>query len=261
MAPHRVDIQGHDKFYTRGANGKYPMDVDELRTSFNLSQTISDKIKDFRINRINSIYTNQSYLPLPEGAKVILHLIPFSAFSPNSNFNFEGIRDSTKEMRPMKGGGLDYQYNLDGFMYYTHDGGYTQAFKNGVIEAVNSSLLIEYSGQKSIPSSALENMILESFDDYIKILEQRNVSFPVAIALTLTGIKEYSFAAGSYTPLFRNKFPHRNDILIIPENLILDTSSRHSDLFRPIFDSLWNSYGYEKSLNFDNDGVWGQRYN
>ena len=257
-SPHRVDFQGHYKFYTRGSNGKYPMDVDELRIAFSLSQTISDRIKNFRIDRINNIYTNQSYLPLPEGAKVILHLIPFSAFSPNNNFEFQNIRNFTSEMRPMRGGGWDFQYNLDGFICYTHDGGYTQVFKNGIIEAVNSSLLKGSIGKKSIPSTSLEAMILDSFKEYKKILVTQNLTLPVAVTLSLTGIKEHEFAAGQYSPIFGNKYPHGKDVLNLPENLIQDFSSDYCQIFRPIFNSLWNSYGYEKSNNFDNEGKWRQ---
>jgi len=59
LSPHRVELQGHNKFYTRGSNGKYPMDVDELRVAFNLSQTIAEKIKNFRIDRVKKINFSQ----------------------------------------------------------------------------------------------------------------------------------------------------------------------------------------------------------
>jgi hypothetical protein len=32
--PHRVIYKGHDRFYGRNSNGKYPMDVLELRAAF-----------------------------------------------------------------------------------------------------------------------------------------------------------------------------------------------------------------------------------
>ncbi len=32
--PHRVTLEGHDKFYGRNSGGKYPLDVPELRTLF-----------------------------------------------------------------------------------------------------------------------------------------------------------------------------------------------------------------------------------
>ena len=41
--PHRVIYGGHAKFYARNSSGKYDMDVDELRISFNLTETLTGK--------------------------------------------------------------------------------------------------------------------------------------------------------------------------------------------------------------------------
>ena len=80
--PHRVSFQGHDKFYSRNSNGKHPLDVGELRTMFNLSGTLEEKIKRFRENRISSIIANESAIFLPDGAKIVLHLIPIIVYLP-----------------------------------------------------------------------------------------------------------------------------------------------------------------------------------
>ncbi len=55
ICPHRVTFGGHDKFYSRSSNGKYPLDVGELRVAFNLSETITEKIRNFRQDRISKI--------------------------------------------------------------------------------------------------------------------------------------------------------------------------------------------------------------
>jgi predicted HTH transcriptional regulator len=44
-SPHRVTFKGHDKFYSRSSNGKYALDVGELRIAFNLSETITERIR------------------------------------------------------------------------------------------------------------------------------------------------------------------------------------------------------------------------
>ncbi len=48
ISPHRVILGGHDKFYSRSSNGKYPLDVGELRIAFNLSETVTERIRNFR---------------------------------------------------------------------------------------------------------------------------------------------------------------------------------------------------------------------
>ena len=60
ISPHRVSYRGHDKFYSRSSNGKYPLDVAELRIAFNLSETITERIRDFRQDRISKIFANET---------------------------------------------------------------------------------------------------------------------------------------------------------------------------------------------------------
>ena len=46
-SPHMIDFRGKTKFYTRNSAGKHQMDIDELRMSFSLSESIIEKIKSF----------------------------------------------------------------------------------------------------------------------------------------------------------------------------------------------------------------------
>jgi len=76
ISPHRVSFKGHDKFYSRNSNGKYPLDVTELRVAFNLSETITERIRNFRQGRISKIVANETPVPFYDNAKIVLHLIP-----------------------------------------------------------------------------------------------------------------------------------------------------------------------------------------
>jgi predicted HTH transcriptional regulator len=76
VSPHRVSFKEYDKFYTRGSNGKYPLDVTELRIAFTLAETVAEKIRRFRENRISDVYADETPVPLYKGAKIILQLIP-----------------------------------------------------------------------------------------------------------------------------------------------------------------------------------------
>jgi|SRR5215213_1953265 len=43
--PHRVVYKAHDRFYARNSNGKYPMDVLELRAAFAQSSNLIERIR------------------------------------------------------------------------------------------------------------------------------------------------------------------------------------------------------------------------
>ncbi|GAI14569.1 unnamed protein product, partial [marine sediment metagenome] len=72
ISPHRVSFKGHDKFYSRSTNGKYPLDVAELRIAFNLSETITERIRKFREDRIAKIFGNETPIPFYDNPKIVL---------------------------------------------------------------------------------------------------------------------------------------------------------------------------------------------
>jgi predicted HTH transcriptional regulator len=58
--PHMVTFKGTNKFYSRNAGGKYPVDVGELRALFALSQNTTGQIKNFRTERIAQILADET---------------------------------------------------------------------------------------------------------------------------------------------------------------------------------------------------------
>ena len=156
ISPHRVTYQGHDKFYSRSSNGKYPLDVAELRTAFNLSETIIERIRKFSLDRISKILANETPVPFYDTPKIVLRIIPIISFNPVQNYDIKKIASRPGIFKPMFCSGWNNRYNLDGFLSYS--GGrndkshsYVQLFRNGIIESVEG-LLLEPSGEKLIIS-------------------------------------------------------------------------------------------------------------
>lgn len=258
-SPHMVTYQGSNKFYTRSSNGKHLMDVEELRNSFTLSEKLNERISNFRIDRVGKIYSNDAFIPLPEDiGKIVFQMVPFSAFSNSHQFPFNCINELKRDIKPMRAGGWDHQFNLDGFMGFAPNSGYVQIFKNGIIEGVDASLLGLFlsSTDYSIPSQALEELILESYNNFFDIFKKLSVDGPFVIFLSLVGVKKYSFATNNY---FRrmiavNRINNGKDVINLPENIVQDVNVPSAGALKPVFDSLWNAYGFEKSENYDDSG-------
>ena len=47
-----VKYQGHHTFYSRNSSGKYPLDVSKLRNLFGLQESVIQRIKNFRVERL-----------------------------------------------------------------------------------------------------------------------------------------------------------------------------------------------------------------
>lgn len=257
--PHRVTFKGHDKFYTRSTNGKYPMDIDELRNAFILSSTLTEKIEKFREGRILRIKNNQTPFPINSPSKIVLHLIPVISFNTGFKIDLKYVSDNYNKLRPPLGGGWDGQFNLNGFMTYSNSESYTLVFNSGIIEAVNSSLTQhEVQNTKGIPVVLFEQMLIECTRDYLKIQEELGITFPVYVFVTLLGMKNIRLFTKQQ--LWGPRIPNLDDTLDLVESKFdtLDINTIDVTL-KGTIDSLYNAYGHKSSYSFDNQGRWNPR--
>ena len=262
MGPHRVSFKAWDRFYTRSTNGKYRFDVQELRSAFILSETIGEKIKQFKEKRISDIYSNNLPIPFYASPKIALHLIPMSAFNPKHNYDLKQL--SLYDIQPIDSTRFNKRYNIDGLLTYSSFPGknrsfsYVQLYRNGIIEAVNSYLLWSESDEKIIPITAVERVLIEAVQRYFEVYRKFNIETPVFLFLTLIEVKDYVFPKDRKLSIYEI-FPIDRDIIQIPEIFIEDYNFNPPQLLKPIFDSIWNACGFERSFNYTIDGVWEPR--
>lgn len=258
LSPHRIVFKGWDKFFSRNTNSKYSLDVEELRTAFNLSSTITDKIKLFVQERISKLNINETPIPYKSDVKLIMHLIPFESFA---NSNLLHVRDFEKEVRKLKpiySGGWNHKINFDGHLLYNFgeervSSSFVQCYKNGIVEYVNSSMLLSFnSTEKIIPSVLYEQELIETLDSTLKYLQNINMECPIFLFLSFVNIKDYEMAVDRTKFWFgRSKYTMDRDMLITPELIINNYNIDTKTILKPVFDSIWNACGLSESLNYD----------
>lgn len=260
-SPHRVTFKGHDKFYSRGSNGKYQLDVGELRIAFNLSETITERIRNFRLDRISKIIANETPVPLHDNPKIVLHLIPIISFSPAQSYDINKIASQSEKLNPIACRGGNDRYNLDGFLTYSRgeegkSNSYVQLFRNGIIEAVEGLLLEPYEGNLKIPSISYEQELIRYLTNYLLVLKTLNVELPIFLFLTLLGVKGYSMGVDKWKYRFRQVHTIDRDILLLPEVVIDNYDVRADKALKPCFDSIWNACGFPSALYYNDKGEW-----
>ena len=258
-SPHRVIFKGHDKFYSRNSSGKYSMDVAELRVSFNLSETLTEKIRGFNLDRASKIYSSETPVPLSDTAKISLHIIPIVSFSPAQHYDIGRIASSEVRLKPMYCGSWNDRYNLDGFLAYapirdSKSHSYVQVYRNGIIEAVETLLLEPREEVKNIPSIAYERELISSVTEYLSILNTLGIELPIFIFLDLLGVKGYSMTTSRLT--FVGGETIDREMLLLPEIVVYSYEEGAAHILKPAFDSIWNSCGFPRSLNYNEEGDW-----
>jgi hypothetical protein len=267
--PHWVSLRGDRKFYTRHLNGKHVVDIEELRQLFTLRNITQERIRQFRDAQITKIQEGHSPIPLASTPIFVLHIVPFSVANTSANYDlaswYQG-QNSRPELPliglPMK----RLRYNFDGLLarselYEGEYYGYTQLFRNGAIEVARADStnisrvqLLNASPEESIPIQSYEIKIRETLPKLVKIQEEIEIPPPFFVMLSLLGVDGYKLAIGGHTFSYDEPIAEKN--LIMPESLISDYDFDVDEVLRPIFNIIWNTVGYERSLSFDEDGKW-----
>lgn len=258
--PHMVIYKGATRFYSRNTNGKYRMDIQEIRQSVLLSENLSERVRNFRLDRLGKVAAGETPIPLCDGAQVILHLIPASAFQSGVSVDFSLLQANPHYLSPICANISGYRYNLEGFLVYAGFNrdtllSYLQIFRNGIFEAVDCDLLM---GEKVIPSIDYESYVTSACEKYLQFLQEVGVEPPILITQSLLKVAGYKMGVkGKLVTMDFARAQIDRDALLIPE-IVLETYPGNNlpQALKPSFDTLWSAAGWPRSMNYDDKGNW-----
>lgn len=78
--PHAVSYKGRFRFHSRGAAGKFEMDVAQIRASVLGSESLHERVRSFRAERLAAVAADRGPVELRGGGVLVLHALPLSAF-------------------------------------------------------------------------------------------------------------------------------------------------------------------------------------
>jgi hypothetical protein len=141
LSPHRVTK--NDKFYGRNSDGKYPLDVSELRNAFVLGESAAQRIRAFRQERLLKIAAGNTPGVLAPSTSMVLHVIPLPSFANRRIVNVAHELSGNPVTLPVPLGsqGVGHGVNLDGVYIYSGPSlaechGYGLLFRDCSIEGV-----------------------------------------------------------------------------------------------------------------------------
>lgn len=253
-APHRVVAGGHSHFYGRNSAGAYQLDVGELRAAFNLSESVAERIRAFRVGRMLAVEDGESPVPLMEGAKLILHLIPLSSFvSSEQPISFQKHDQQLLQLSPMGSVGWDSKYSLEGRVAFSGGGGkpsraYTLAYRSGIVEAVAT---MTKSDDEAYIFPAYEKEVVIASERFLKAMVGMGLEPPFFVLLSFVGVRGYSMYLRFNSPDSITK-----NSIGIPEVILTSNPPPLQEALKAAFDTVANAFGLEGSINYDMDGNW-----
>ena len=269
-APHMVVFLNSSRFFARTSNGKCQLDVFEIRRAVIESESLSDKIRNFHLDRIAKICAGETIIKDYSVPIFLLHLIPLGSFShsfstPMIEFNntlIEQIRGMVTES--------DFRHNIDGICSYRdfydtpQHFHYHQIYKNGVIEVAHELAKRVPENNRppfyGISCVSFERRINTKLGECFNIVRHLEVEFPILMMVSLLNVKGVEmYNASSYpyicdisgNPIDRNvirtqevyieKYPTDQEVIVLRRNLA---------------DQVWQACGHERSRNWNEQGAW-----
>lgn len=233
LRPHRV--KNNEKFYARKSNGKFSLDVYELRQMFNEGSEFSNKIRQFREERVL-----HHVMAFNESPFTLVHLIPISCFE-NRHILDLSLFEQLK-LAPIASTGWNPSINFHGIYSNANNESTLQIFRNGIIEGAT----IRLTKEKEIRSALFVDTIIQFVQRNIDNYHLMGMKEPFYVSISMFGVAGFKL---SLNPM---RFFDSGEILIedkfiFPEVLI-EEKDNINDKLTPIFDTLWNAFGFPKYI-------------
>lgn len=254
--PHMVKESG--RFHSRTSNGKFELDVREIRAAMLATEEVGKRMAEFRADRVARVMADEAAMPLPAGAKFVAHLIPEASFEPGFAVNF----DRADALATVNYGRGLRSHNFDGLASYDARGvssglvsAYCQLFRNGTVEAVECFAL---QGESSLRDLDAERWFVNCIELNRRLLHDVEVQHPVFAACSLVGVRNFKMdiperllprGIGPLTGL-------RTDVLLLPGVRLETAEVDVPTAMRSAFDVMWQAFGWPASRNYNEDGKW-----
>lgn len=229
-----------------------------IKSSPDVDATSKERIVGFKEDRISRLFVNDTPIPFNTNPKTVLHLIPARSFKDGHGYNLAQFSSNQANLKPIGGAGWNSKYTFEGFLNYSNSSdpkkvsSYVHLYKNGIIEAVNGSIINpEYDGKK-FRVQLFENELIKAIHNYLSIYKILKVDAPIFVFITIMSVADYSLDVGNR--FFSESHVIDRDQLFLPELIIEKLDVVASDVLKPCFDNIWNAFGYSYSYNYDDAG-------
>lgn len=266
VSPHMVTHKGTSRFFARNSAGKYQLDVSELRTAFVRSAALPERLESLRTERVSKIVSGETPVPLHEGQRVVLHLVPFSSLSPEASIDIRSIDESHDGFVALASEHHGNRFNFDGRIvaHFPNKAGdrthsYLQVFRSGILESVSATLIQEDPNPErgnAIQSLYVEPRLIDFTLRYLHMIDSLGLDFTVAVMLSLTGVKGFRISPDPGRVWYSDRYPIDRNILLLPRVVFESVNDDVPTVLRPALDAMWNAAGWPGSMNYDESGAY-----
>lgn len=202
---HRVT--DNNKFYDRGPSGKFPLDTGEIRRRMLEAERFTADLQEFCDDQISEFESGDTPLPIVNKPKLLLHLVPVSAFSPGQKIDRKSAgtmykkRPQMLSSHPVTGGFTD-NYTVDSVIVHQGRPGeelyqYVRTFSSGIIEMYTAWPFHPLDEASTVLDTQMVKEALEStLPIQLKYLKSQDIDPPIYVCMSILDAEEYNVGTG-----------------------------------------------------------------
>mgnify|MGYP003254949027 CR=1 FL=1 len=264
IAPHRVEYKGYNKFFTRNNKGKYQMDVNELRLSFNSGIDLEKRIEDFKMSRYYEILSNKYNKLIADSPIFVIHYIPLSSLNDTTRLSINDIRQAMNKANSMAlGYGYSKRITLDGIAmdYKENERSSFALYKNnGIIEKATTNFFKkEYTVTSIHPNPVIDmineyqilNKVISDFNEVKEYYITVGINAPIIITCAILNAQGFTIPTRDWYEILGRI---DRDVLLIDNLYVENLNDKTELILKPLFDAIYNACGYESCLAYDSNG-------
>ena len=256
--PHCIRTNGNNKqqrrFVMRNGTMVSDMSYDQIRAAFDRTATLAEQARRFIATRRELIAKGETPVPLKDGPKLVIHLVPIAGFAGRMMVDLRAVYQNYNDFVNDEWDGGTRFFNIDGLVVYPGFGrdkgedGYNHIFRTGAIEGVTlgGESMEKKLSLRSLKMSMFYYQSMRMFTEAVKSLE---LSGPGLLELNILNVKDYELVISRSDR--SNKTADRQHLVPsevwIEDIEIVDIDS----IIRPLLDTLWQAFGIERCLDFD----------
>ncbi len=241
LPPFRGYEYGALLFYTLEQGRLTPMDIDMVRKSFSAAPgSPLEEMERMARDRVAAIHGGITPVPLVPTAKMVVHLMPLSAFTSETSYDLEGVEESMHIPDFAEKG----RFSTHGYLAHYSDLSYVYFYRNGIVEIVDAFYLKPLrNGERKVPLINYQKELERILDVVLSVYRELSVHTPLYATLSLVGVKDY------VVPL---KMPRKvlrleRDLVSLPLTKAMDDifsiHDRKTVLINSMLEMLWDASG------------------
>lgn len=255
---HRVRGDGH--FYVRKSRSNAQLDVPGIISKVSDYLGREDRIKSFFARRYSDILANEHSIPLADGPKLVVHLLPVRDFLDGAEIDIDGAIKDRNIPLLSDSGSHSVRHTYDGRAFYRADDGtatlFTLLMRSGVVEGC-MDLIPKYwpPESKRVNLDYVEESVLHLLTTFCSTnFAEMTTSWPLVVRVALLGTNGLPFESGLRTDMRHSNYglPARqpSPVLVLPDVFLEGPSTDVVDAMHFAFVRMWHSWGYPHSLSY-----------